>query len=670
MRLFSKMKFYQIVICISCVLTLLRSSSAVPSRANKRLGVNRQHERYIELFMNLKVNPCDNFYEYACGKWQKWQEANETEDIYTEVLGLAGYKASKELARQLDVMEVESAKPPGFVRKLKSAYETCVGVEDFDHLNYLVWLNKEANFTLPLLGDLLGEENDWIEILAGLRRYGLNGILVEEDMLPFMGEKGKIIITLKKPESESFKRLSLRNFRSLMNSMSLNINSTALDSLWHEVQWIEKRIKEITNIEEEDEDEDLETKPMEFRDLPFPWLKTYLSRLLNKPSLDENLKLILLNQKYFEALENLARDFKAPAICKYLTIRFLWYLHQNTPTDFSHWECADMVRNLLPLASNWLYQENRGKLKAIISEVEEMFQNIIQQFNQTLNDHKSQIHPSSFEYLLGKLKAIKLKIGNLPSLDTASFVETFYANISLSARDFYGNHLKLLEFSFHASHEIMPSLAMADYRRFFNLDPPEEGDSNSPYYVVQENTIIVPFTSLRQPIYHPNFKPVYKYSGLGAAIGHEIFHSFDYTGLQIDAEGQTNDVEYKRILRTALIAERLQCLENLNPQSVDEKIADISGLRYAYKAFIHRFPEAHESSRPIHGKQMKLSQIFFLNFAQYYCDTDNGDYDEDEHGLASDRVNDALSHLNAFSEVFNCTAKNEMYVPEKCQMWI
>ncbi|XP_061398234.1 neprilysin-2-like [Musca vetustissima] len=662
------MKLKQIPILISCVSIFLANGQTAAAIENKHRGVNRQHEKYIESCINLNVDPCENFYEYACGKWQEYQVSEGGEDIYTEMLGLASYKANKELARKLDVMELNDM--PDFVKKFKIAYDSCVTLKDFDLLHYVKWLRNNENITLPAMDEFNYEDTqnfDWIESLAVLRRYGLNRILIQENMIVTNNDTKKMILSIGQPE-DNFLKLTSKNLKSLLNSMSISLDPMDFQILWQEIQQIEQRIK-IMQMDEEEQSDDMYVK---LKDLTLPWLRKYLSRLLNQSVLDDNIEVQIVNINYLVSLvDNLTKDFNNFQICKYLAIRFLWLLHQNTPTNFSHWECADMLHSLLPLASNWLYREQHSQLTYIVPEMEQIFQNIVLQFNQSLNEQKSFLNPKSFQYLSKKLWAIKLKIGNLPEIRTTEFVEHFYGNISLSSEDFYGNHLKLLDFAFYATHVIVPNIPQTDSMQYFYIFSLDDNILPSPYYDVDQNIVVVPYTSLRPPIYHRNFEQVYKYSALGSAIGHEIFHCFDNTGLQFDATGLINTAEYNRILETPIIAKNIKCINNLNPASLDEKIADISGLRYTYKAFVKQFPKAHTQTRLIHGKSMKLTEIFFLNFAQYYCDIEGNEDDDnyDEHGLASDRVNDALGNLIEFSNVYNCTPASKMYAMERCQMW-
>jgi len=77
---------------------------------------------------------------------------------------------------------------------------------------------------------------------------------------------------------------------------------------------------------------------------------------------------------------------------------------------------------------------------------------------------------------------------------------------------------------------------------------------------------------------------------------------------------------------------------------IDEKFADINGLSLAYEAFNATTPLANNTMR----------QVFFLNFAQFFCKHDSQSEDSLVHGGNRQRVNDAVANLKAFAVDFSC----------------
>ncbi|XP_075157858.1 endothelin-converting enzyme-like 1 [Haematobia irritans] len=628
--------------------------------------INNVNLNILQHSIDIEVDPCEDFYQYACGKWKEYHHVPE--EKYTEMLGKVSHRTSKELGRYLSSKRGHENKPE-FVKMAKHVFKSCMAMEDFDHLNYVKWMKENGNLTWPLPGRarVNTDKFDWINTLAILRRYGLNHILLEEDLIAKEDNPNKLIIYLDKPtKGENFQIMTREKLRHLTESMSIALTRISFETLWEEIKDIEDRLVELNGLEANDDDD--ATNPIAIKDLPFPWMYKYLCSLLGVASLDPEMEIYILNTPYVEALNVMVKDFKDYYICKYLGIRFLWMLHETSPTEFLSWECANFARSLLPLAMNWIYAEQHPELNEIIPEVQDIFHNIVEQFNHSLIENKMGFSPRVFHYLSAKLQGLQIKVGNIPRPNTVEILENFYTNLTLSPLDFYGNHLKLLEFHFQNKHNgYNPDNTATNLDQYFYLENPEDGISASAFYIPRKNIVMVPLAALRQPVYDLEYEPVFKYSVLGSILGHELFHAFDYTGLQINARGIDNPREYEEILQNPLFDENYQCLSRTHPELVNEKIADVSGLRYAFKAFTVHYPEAFTATRLIHGNDIELTKIFFLNFAQYYCDSNpNSDI---EHGPVNDRVNDAISHLSAFSKVYHCPSDSRMNPKGKCQLW-
>ena len=137
------------------------------------------------------------------------------------------------------------------------------------------------------------------------------------------------------------------------------------------------------------------------------------------------------------------------------------------------------------------------------------------------------------------------------------------------------------------------------------------------------NALNFPAGILQPPFYDPSASDAVNYGGIGAAIGHEIGHSFDDTGAQFDAEGHLrnwwtdDDLKQFKAAGEALAKQFDQYkpfpdLGVNGHQTLGENIADLAGLAASYDAYI----------ASLHGKEAPTvdgltgDQQFFLAYAQ------------------------------------------------------
>src|SRR5262249_56387600 len=98
------------------------------------------------------------------------------------------------------------------------------------------------------------------------------------------------------------------------------------------------------------------------------------------------------------------------------------------------------------------------------------------------------------------------------------------------------------------------------------------------------------------PFYDPDAPAAANYGGIGAAIGHEISHSFDNAGAQFDARGHLRnwwtDADLKQFKAAGeALAKQFDGdkpfpdLSVNGRQKLGENIADLAGLAAAYDAY-------------------------------------------------------------------------------------
>ena len=208
---------------------------------------------------------------------------------------------------------------------------------------------------------------------------------------------------------------------------------------------------------------------------------------------------------------------------------------------------------------------------------------------------------------------------------------------------------------------------------------------NAGYYPPQNN-ITFPAGILQPPFYDPNADDAYNYGGIGTVIGHEMTHGFDDQGAKFDAEGNLRNwwtPEDKKNFEA-----RAECIINeysefnvtpgpppinINGKLVTgEAIADLGGATLALRAY----------EKSLEGKKRETidgftpEQRFFLAFAQVWGENIAPQEATrraltDPHAQGPFRVNGTTSNMPEFWKAFGCNAGQKMVREEskRCSIW-
>uniref|UniRef100_A0A8B9HI22 Neprilysin n=1 Tax=Astyanax mexicanus TaxID=7994 RepID=A0A8B9HI22_ASTMX len=114
--------------------------------------------------------------------------------------------------------------------------------------------------------------------------------------------------------------------------------------------------------------------------------------------------------------------------------------------------------------------------------------------------------------------------------------------------------------------------------------------------------------------------------------------------------------------------------QNLNGNNtLGENIADNGGIRQSYQAY-QNYVKKHGKEAPLPGLDLNHEQLFFLNFAQIWCGTHRPEHavnsiKTDVHSPGKFRVLGSLQNFPEFAKAFQCQ-RNDYMVPEKtCRVW-
>jgi predicted metalloendopeptidase len=202
------------------------------------------------------------------------------------------------------------------------------------------------------------------------------------------------------------------------------------------------------------------------------------------------------------------------------------------------------------------------------------------------------------------------------------------------------------------------------------------------YYNAQLNEMVFPAGILQPPFYTQGANDAVNYGAAGLVVGHELTHGFDDEGRQFDAKGNLTDWWSKPVGEEFL--RRAECVVKqydaypvidevkLNGRlTLGENLADLGGITLAYAAYqasrAGQLPEA-----PVGG--YSAEQQLFLAHAQAWCAQIRPENARlraatDPHSSARWRVNGPLSNVPEFAKAFQCKTGQPMVRADRCLVW-
>jgi putative endopeptidase len=210
------------------------------------------------------------------------------------------------------------------------------------------------------------------------------------------------------------------------------------------------------------------------------------------------------------------------------------------------------------------------------------------------------------------------------------------------------------------------------------------------YYDPSFNDINFPAGILQPPFFDFKADPAVNFGGIGVVIGHEMTHGFDDEGSQYDGAGNLKPwwtpADRKAFdERESCVADEYSGFEAapaegstpaqyLNGRlTLGENTADNGGLRIAYMAL--------EDALAAEGKTMEEkidgyteAQRYFLGFAQVWCQNEREAAARqgalvDPHSPGKWRVNGTVQNFDGFAKAFGCKKGQPMYPEHSCRVW-
>ena len=273
-----------------------------------------------------------------------------------------------------------------------------------------------------------------------------------------------------------------------------------------------------------------------------------------------------------------------------------------------------------------------------------------------------------------KLRAIENKIGYPNKYRD-------YSKLDVVRGDALGNLERSVTFEFHRQ---LNKIGKPVDKNEWQMTPP----TVNAYYDPQMNNINFPAGILQPPFYDNQMDDAVNYGAIGAVVGHELTHGFDDQGAEYDAAGNLKNwwtADDKKAFE-----ERTNCevqeynqfvgyedpkdpKSNVNVNgklTLGENTADNGGLRLAMMALA-----VHDRGKEPPAKDgFSAEQRAFLGWSQIWCENVRPDAERsqvltDPHAPGEFRVNGVVSNMPEFEKAFHCKAGQPMAPAKRCRVW-
>ncbi len=208
------------------------------------------------------------------------------------------------------------------------------------------------------------------------------------------------------------------------------------------------------------------------------------------------------------------------------------------------------------------------------------------------------------------------------------------------------------------------------------------------YYSPQMNSINFPAGILQPPYFDATQDDAVNYGSAGAVIGHELTHGFDDEGRQYDGHGNLRDWWRKDdakqfSTRTDCVADEYSGFTQVDDLHVNgkltlgEDLADLAGLKLAWLAYQDKAKQAGtdlaKAGDAAYGG-LTPAQQFFAAYGQSWCESTRPAalrerVEVDPHAPEKYRVNGVVENMPAFAEAYGCKAGAPMVPAKRCSLW-
>ena len=659
------------------------SGTSVPIQPPKSFDLNA---------MDRSVDPCEDFYEYACGTWRKNNPIPSDQVFWARYNQLAEY--NREVLHQ--ILERASIVTPERTKAAAIAgdfYSSCMNEAAVNHAGL-----EPLRARLARIASIHDRER-FMKDVAWLHSLGVPA-LFEFNAQPDLHDATSVIATIVQggiglPDRDYYlnqddksKAIRTRYLAHIaaMFTMAGDDSSTAQKEasavLEVESKLAEAMLERVKMRDPKNRDHKMALSELASLAPVIPF--QHFLKASNAPAFDH---VNVAPPEFFQKLNLLMESISLDDWKTYLKWHVIQTSAQFLPESFvkedfeferrylngqkepePRWKkCVTAADTLVGQALGRIYVEqafsaaSKQRASEMINLEEKALAESIEQLPWMTAETKKQA--------LLKLAAITNKIA-YPD----KWLE--YAGLKLKRDDLLGNVGRIQQF--RLSYNLRKIGSPLDKKEWSITTP-----TVNAYYYPPENSINFPAGVLQSPLFDPAIDDAVNFGAIGWLIGHELTHGFDDQGSKFDGQGNLTNwwtdsdrLEFEK--RTSCLADQYQEFVvvddiHLNGRlTLGENTADNGGIRIALAALHKAMASKDATETSIDG--FTADQRFFIGFAQQWCANVTPERlrviaKVDPHAPTRFRTLGTLRNLPDFAQAFDCKAGQQMVSPNACRVW-